>query len=524
MSPGSATSTAPGDEDMIVLDFDWTDNGSGSGFKGYMQPTSGYGNHWWATVVDGAAQTIQYFPEGQFTPIGGTYDSTLTSHSVSMKQLGDWADALNVDVSIDQTYFTSDKGASVQFDFPASVDEVEAIGDSGQFATWAIIGLSRWKTVRPTGNGLPKTEACMDLTMSSAGAVHTVSLSMNGYLIAQGTINGNGSVTLTAQNNSGVSGTVVLTYSADIALNAATFNVRWASSYTVVCGALSTTVKDTGIGDTLTAKLGPLAAGNQSWSITANSDTGVVGTALTGNVTVPGRPVAPSGLVYVSGDSTATVIRWTESTTASSFSRVYDSELNGPTDTIDAAIDNIAGVGGVKTQTLATLGAGVTGERRIIVESVLGSVESGARKILKINYIAGVVVLPRPNAPTWSIKSVTGGTNANISFQYNATGQAGVATKIDLYLVPAGSAAPADGATVDTEIALPSAVKNISVGTITATTYNGGTPLTTGWYQACVRAKTAAGTRSATIALGPPFFVSSVVLPQVATPTVTVIP
>lgn len=494
--PGYPTTVWPGDHEMGVLDFSWQDNGSGRGFTGSMQPATGYGNHFWAIVCDGSPQYIDYFPEGKVTAIAGAYDPLRTSaHQVSIEPLGDWDTDSGVDISVQQEYFVLDKGAWIEFDFQAVIEDVKAYGDSGQFSSWSISGLQRWGTVRRANGGQNKTEACLDLSMSTAASVHTVSLSLNGYLVAQGARTGNGSVTLSAQNNSGVSGTVALTYSADIALTAgATFNARWAAQYLVTCGSLNTTYNDPGLGNNLSVKIGPFAAGTYAYSIKAVSDSGVQGTAASGNVTIPGRPNAPTNLRYTGTDHTNTVVLWNAPSGSIDGYNVYDSALDMPTDTNDP----IAFVAAGTTQyAMPDLGAG-SGTRRVIVASTKSGVEDGQRKTIKIEYSAGNPVPGRPNDPSFSFLSVTGGNAINIQYVYDSTAQKGVGAFAQLFLVPEGVTL-ADNAAADASQALGTPIGRIYRGKISATTAAGVT-LTAGWYQPCVRVATS-GSESWNIAL-----------------------
>lgn len=528
MIPGYPTTGWPGDHEMALLDFTWQDNGTGLGFSGSFTPWTNYGNRFWVVVADGVPQSVVYGAEGQTTAISGTWDTTRTNHQVSIEPIFDWDSITSgIDISVlatQQDYHVLDKGVFVEFDFDAVIEDIKAYGDKGQFSSWNISGLQRWGTVRQV-NGEPRTEAALDLTMSSVGAVHTVTLSLNGYAVASGSITGNGTVTLAAQNSSGVSGTVVLAYTQDLS-SGATFNARWCQSYVVTCGGVSVTKNDEGLGNRLSATVGPIGPGVQNYSITPTSDTGVAGTAATGTVTVPGRPNAPGIPVYVSGNWTNTVIQWATAdpgTGSAPQYNIYDSELNAPTDTNDPSISGIASGSfpGTKTQTLNSLAAAAAGFRRVIVASVLGGVEDGQRKTVKIEYdSSGNVVLPRPNDPTFSLNKVSSGTTVSMNYIYNAQAQEGVATKVLLFLVPEGGTL-ADNATPDAQQNIATAVNNIARGTINANTA-GGVALTAGWYQPCIRTATAAGTRSPAINLGPPIYVSAAApsAPQNVTPTV----
>lgn len=520
MIPGYPTSLPPGGHDDFLLDFIVSDTGTGAGATVTMTPATGYGDNYWALVCDGAVQQVVYLAEGQTLTKTVFYDATRTVHSVSAAPMGQWETADGIDVVVQEMYFTVDKGRMVQIDIDAVIETVEAYGDSGQFSAWSLAGLARYTTGRPYGGRM--TEEQIDITLENSGGTYTVTLSLNGYNIAQGSRVGNGVVTLTAQNSSGVSGSVTLAFTAVIAEGDAYAVARWAKTYSVVIGLLSTTVYDTGLGNALTAILGPFAAGTYNWSNTAVSDTGVNGTAQTGTVTVPGRPEPPAALTYVSGNcgtapaTPATTISFTAATTPGATYRIYDSELNMPTDFDTVAATHIAGTGTL-TQLLPVIAIGA-GIRRVVVESVNGGIESGVRQLLMLEYDAsGNIVLPRPNVPDFrqsATAPVTAGRTINIEYTYDATEQAGVATQLKLWIFAEG--APIVFGAADGTVTLSNPVRNIYKGTISALAPADG------HFTFCVRASTAVGTLSENVTPKGPLYVANTVLAAPGTTTTVI--
>lgn len=448
MIPGYPTTVAPGEHDEFLLGFDVKDDGTGLGaIVTCEQCATGYGDTWWKLVCDERPCVIVYMKEGAaLPPTSVPYDRRKSSHTVSMVPLGDWNNDLDIDCTIQQQYFESDKGQSLMVDFPTVVVEqisYEKVPDgSRQLTSWNLSGMNRWATIAPVNRQL--TAGRFDISLVTSGAVRTLTLSFNGYVVAQGTRTvaaGNGSITLSAVNNSGISGTVTLTYTGDIASTLGAFLLlTWAHHYTVTNGTVSTTVYDNGRGNTLSAMLSGLAAGNSTITITPYSDTGQAGSPWTaGTANIPGPPGSPGVLSVVAGGAwNNTQIQFSASSTGSATYNLYDSALDQPTAISQVAATHVAG-GGTITWTLPNLAGAAAGKRRIIVTAMNGGIEDGKRQHLTIEYDAsGNVVLPRPNVPDFRYKQptpVTGGRTLNIQFTYNTAGDKGPATKVQAFII-----------------------------------------------------------------------------------------
>lgn len=77
------------------------------------------------------------------------------------------------------------------------------------------------------------TRAKLWYTIETIGADHIVRLWANKQIVASGQITGNGLVTFTENNDSGLTGQGLLTYSADIAPDEWFITLRWAAAYNV---------------------------------------------------------------------------------------------------------------------------------------------------------------------------------------------------------------------------------------------------------------------------------------------------
>ena len=497
------TSTFAGDPQDELLEFLITENELGADVL--LQARAGYGNRFWALIADGMTQQIVYLAEGDDPrKFSVAYDPDRTKHAITVVPLGDWGDTAGVDVSFVQQQFTDDKGLYLQLDWDASIETVEAYGDTAQLSSWSLAGLARFATGTPH-NGR-KTQVQMGLSLTSAGATKTITLYAGQVPVASGSRSGSGSITLSELNSSGVSGSVTLTYSADIALSAGAYIVgRWAASYSIVAGTKSATILDTGLANRLSARLGPFAAGGPyAYSITPVSDTGISGSSATGTFLIPGRPNPPGTPVYVSGHSgtapngTATSIQFTASNTVGATYRVYDSALDEPTD-LDTPVATVAAGVGPFTVTLPVIDNG-TGKRRIIVVAVAGGIEDGQRKQVTLEYVDGVYQAKRPNNPGYNFNGISAGRTLSIAYVYDATDEVGICNRLRLDLEAE------DGTVIEgTAIAIQPKVNGTSMGLLTETAPADG------WYSYRVRALTAENGISANTEFSEPEWFSDVV-------------
>jgi hypothetical protein len=476
-----------------LLDFVVEDDGTGLGAIVSLLINPGI-LPWWVLVADGIPQLVLYLSEGVRSEGNRvSYDATRGSHSVTAYPLGDWDNYDGLDVTFEQTDFEADKGKSVRVRAPAVMELIQdAWQDGAQLSNWVLSGLQRFVTCQPVP-GRP-AQAKLAVELLDVTGTRTVNLYVGNTLVATGSLVGDGSITLEEANDSGVTGSVDVAYTADIPFTDEAYVLgRWAEKYVLSTGALSKTIFDAGVGDTIQDTIGPLSAGVHTISLTAYSDSKVVGTPKTEDINVPGRPEPPGELSYVSGDWTDTTVEFEASDTPGAIYALYDvQEFDGPIHVAAPAALHIAGTGTI-SWTLPSLASAGTGKRRIIISAFNGDIEDGIRRTLTIEYAAGVVVDPRPNVPAFEYRStdpVTAGRTLNVQYVYNASAEVGVATKIQVWLLAEGDAIPPDGDTPDSEATLASPVGGISRGTVSATAPANG------HFRVLLRAATALGTQS----------------------------
>lgn len=473
--------------DMLAV-LDVADGGDGVSALVTVRALSGYGDSYWMFVVDGRVE-LRWLPEAETLQFLFLYDTRLDEHAIDPFPLGDWPTASELALESIQAGYYADKARYIRFAWTATPDIPEAFGDSQQLSNWSLTGLNR----QAAGRKHAPTQLEFDVVLTNASGTYTLTLQNETQVLASGSRVGDGTLTLTAQGESGISGTVDVAYTADLTLGTCVLRVRWPARYEIHCAtaALSfprtaeATVYDDGNRNDFSHRYGPLMAGTYHFVIRAFSDTQTEGSNTTeGTLVVPGRPQPPSTLHYLSGGYAATVIQFTKSTTTGATYRYYDSALDEPVDLHTAvSVSEVDNGDGTISATLPAIASG-TGTRRVCVVAVESGLEDGYNRTLNIEYTAGVVEPLRPSTPT-TVLSAKSGLVLTAGYTYDATGAAGVATQVRLY-------ARAEDGTITTlttqDIASGSGVVS---GTIS------GTVSAEGWYQFRVAALTAAGGESA---------------------------
>lgn len=506
MYNGLANSCPSGMAEDCLLVRDVIDFGDGTGALVRLQAMTGYGDLYWGIVCAGRVILVVFLPEGQLKEFTLYYDQGFSEQAVSIVPNGGWPDDSGIDLTVQQQFYILDKANVVEVDFDCVIEVLSAFGDAAQFSGWSLSGLRRNYNSRATDK---TTQFQIDIVLTNVAGTYTVSLQLGSLVIASGTIVGNGVVTLTAQNGSGLSGTVTLTFSGVLSLGAAYVQARWAAQYEVHCAPTLTfprspeaVVTDPGLANRLMGRV-TAAPGNNSFLVRAITDTQVTGTntAAAGTIATPGRPAPPTALALQSspGNWTNTAIQFAASPTAGATYRIYDSLLDNPTDFNAAPGTHIADAGTI-TYTLPSLGSAGTGKRRISVVAVSGGIEDGYRRTLTIEYAAGVIILPRPNVPKFSLASKNGRAVV-VNFSYDTTEQAGVGATVQLFLFRKGAAV--SFVTPANTMALPTTKGAIKSGTISATA------AADDWHQFAVLVTTAAGVQSLNTALSKPEWLST---------------
>lgn len=422
----------------------------------------GWGGFNWAIYVDDSFYSIVTLLEGVTEYFSVTpHDFNKLLHSFSLEAIGNWSFVpSNTAVGSAHFQYEEDFGDTVLVQWTANQNYL-VVGDlTAALSAWSLTGLRRAKNVATADVA---TRSKLNVTVTQSGADNTVQLLLGAQVVASGVRTGDGVVTLTEQNDSGLSGTVTVAYTSDVS---AVLLARWPKTYTIaVTGGETFTVNDDGLANKFEFKIVGLAPATYTVTITPMSDTGQAHTAtVIPSIVVQDvpDPTAFIALQAAPGDYLATNIEWLPSYTAGVTYEVYDSALDEPT-IVTASIASPA----VTTLTLPAIALGA-GKRRVIVESKKAGIESGARQSITIEYdAAGAIVLLRPNIVRYSLIDVTAGWTVNFRYEYDRTEARGNATKVAAFIVTEANLAAFDASGVaDATIALPNEVVTFASGSV----------------------------------------------------------
>lgn len=199
-----------------------------------FQPVSGY-SQFYQLVVDGKNQGLPvYVADAQPYRLKGLYSNPGLNHSYSVVGMGPWSNG-GFDATFAAILFLQSRAVSIHLEIQAVPDlfSVENAGGA-QFSNWALAAnyaISRFNTCRAVANR--PTWGELDISMATVAGTHTVTASLNGAILAQGSRVGDGVVTLSEVNSSGVQLTVTLAYSADLAIGDAVLVAAFPEQYNV---------------------------------------------------------------------------------------------------------------------------------------------------------------------------------------------------------------------------------------------------------------------------------------------------
>jgi len=484
----------------------------GGGLRARFQPLSGY-SQYWQPVFDGIQQGPPiYGDDDVVTEVIGTPNPLQSAHVVSICPLGDWSFS-NFDVTHQQLYFEAARADRIRVTMTPTV-ELFSTESASQLSSWSLTGLRRFSNCAP----YPRRpqQAYLDVTLATSGGTRTLTLKANGVTVASGTRTvaaGNGTITLAASNGSGLSGSVTLTYTADITSAALVRLIaRYPASYpihhrTSAFGGgdfprtAEGSVSDDGHSSTFVYRSNALAAGAYRVVAHQKDDAGNESTNTDGGgatATVVGVPLAPGTPVYSSGGAAATVIAFTASATTNATYNYYDSGIAGVIDFNAVTGTHIAGTGTL-TQTLPAISGTFTGYRYVVVRAVstLG-VEEGNSQMLAIEYDNGVVIALRPPNPGVGQAITIVGRTITVPCFISTSDQLIAASSLAIWLV-------ANGTPIDYTLA-PTATVSVSsaVGTVINTSIS-ATAGSDGNYQFAIRSRSASGTQSTNVDQYGPF-------------------
>lgn len=422
------------------------------------KPKAGYGDAYFAFHVQTAKVANVFLREGVeappvFAPL--PYGEELAA--VAVFRLGRLADPAYDAFRVARS-FQADEARRATVSFPWAPEVVDDTEDSGAITSaWSLAGLVYGRNVETVPG--KQTRGKLDVDITNADGVITVTLSRLGVVVAEGSAAWSGatvSVALAAVMSSGLSGSVTVDTTVAAAWSS-TLYVRWPASMQILRGLASpptvdvATVAFDGQAGAVWTEPVDLAAATYFYAWRAISDTGETG-ALSSvqSVTIPDTPAAPEDLVYDSGTAAAPVLAFTPSETVGATYRAYLADTAG-----DFDFDAPDATAAAEAEEITLPAVAYPGIVRVILRAVLDGVEEQNLDTVEIEFdAAGNHVPHRPNGAYLDAGRVvvTGGLTVQAVAVYDPADQAAAPTGVKLFARAAGGAydydTPADAAAV----------------------------------------------------------------------------
>lgn len=314
---GQPWSTPWGDPEEWTIILSVDDFGSGAAVTFHAVFSQYY-----QLVIDGKASgNPLYVAAGTEATLRGSYTGQ-APHTLSVIGQGGWSIPNLYDVSNVQTEYVAGRTDRIVLDLIGEPEQFSE-NDGGQLTDWAVNGVKRFTNCRTVP--YRSTWGEVDILLTTTGTTHLLQLLRGGILLASGSRFGNGVITLSEANGSGIAAngtnTVTLTYANDlITANGAVLETAFPVEYRVyyrigtpwtVFGNPTATVTDDGRKSTASFSSGPLATGTYYVVVHQVNEDGIESTGTTNLIVpivhVPGAPGVP---IYVSGGAGSSGMLW----------------------------------------------------------------------------------------------------------------------------------------------------------------------------------------------------------------------
>ena len=352
--------------------------------------------------------------------------------------------------------------------------------DNAKLTSWTIAGLRRLQTIQT--DKITRGEVPVAITVTGGTATVEVGTLCSG----SGAVGG--SVTLSAINESGVSGSV--TVAADTTTGTATLKARWPKSMRILRDTTNppTTIIETvpfnGADNGELVDTTILTPATYYYAYQGISDTDDIGTKSTAeSIAVTGAPDAPEDLAYVSGNAATTTVGWEASDTVGATYNIYIQNVDD--DFLNTYTPSATAAAGATSKQLPAI-TGYPGRAQVLVRAESGGIEEKNGTILALDYDAsGVYIAKRPNAPVIRAVTVSSGLSMAVACTYTTNDESASPASLQLFTrTPSGSynfTSPDATASLGTESG------GVRTGTVSAT------KVTDGWYFATVKTVTSGG-------------------------------
>jgi len=465
------------------------------------QAMTGWGGAVWVLLVDNVFSQPFVIPDSRRVSVPFTVDVGQETHFIYVICLGWWPEPpARAPLDLVRANLEDAVATAIEVEIPTAATIRGAYDDEDQFSNWVLTGLRRFTNTERVANW--KTRASLGLVLSSAGSDYTVELYQGARKVASGSRTGNGEVSLSEEDESGISGTVDLAYSQDLALTDGAYVLAtWAASFQIYDGTdLLATAWDNGRANRLRRRLDNLDPDTYSIRLKSVSDAGNTSSyGSSAAATINPLPPTPATAVYLSGNYTNTQIRITsptpawaastayakrawvtpsggpagyayECTTAGTSAAdepswpttpgqtvedgtitwtcreevtyaVYDSALDEPSDVsnVNGHKKTASAAAGNVDVSLDTLAAAAAGVRRVQIHCVSDGIQDPVGLTLEIEYDASGDVVPvAPNDPAVALRSISGRT-VTLGYVYDPGDQSVAPATVKMWLVAEGA-------------------------------------------------------------------------------------
>ena len=436
-----------------------------------FRPRADYGDAYFGIYRNARFVRNLYAPEAQETVLHIDVPPGETAASILVLRLGGMSDTTYSIERVARTFETANaQRATIRWNWPI---DVLGTPENADLTLWSLTGLRYRQAFHPPHQA---TRGILKIDVTVAGGNATVTVKSGNQKLAEGTGAVGGSVTLTQQNDSGVSGSV--TVAADVATSTNDdLYVRWPKEMRILRGASpspTTLVKTISFNRSDKARWteeSDLAADTYFYRVQPTADSGETlgGFSATVNLIIPATPDPPSSMAYSSGAAANTVVSFTASPTAGATYRAYVQNPGGAPPNMD--LPDATASAGATTIALPAI-TGFPGTARVWVRAVSGSIEERNNEVLEIEYDAGGArVTPRPNDASLIPGSILqlSGKQVKIDCVYDPADEKSVATQVRLFSrVPSGSYNFSSPEDTQTLVAGPTGMKTAQL-TVTQT-------------------------------------------------------
>lgn len=304
MFVGGCVSAAPGDTTDMIRGFA-TDTMSGNVLRSKVDTWGYYRDRYFAVFSNGVYTGQNYLaPIDSDLTIPLNLGAGTTIGSIYLEDAGDWS-SFNTDYypKGNVEYFDSLTAQRLQLTWTASYTLSTVRGDT-QLSSISITGAKRFRNCAAVPER--STRGRVSYSITTVSGTHIVRFWSGDFLVAEGSLSGNGAITCSPSNYSGMTVTGTLTYTGDVAPNTAFIDIRWPASYQIHYSKSSlsyprtpeATAKDSGT-DAYLYLSAVLSGGTWNWNVLQVDDDGDVqttGIPTTTAQTINAPPASPTNL------------------------------------------------------------------------------------------------------------------------------------------------------------------------------------------------------------------------------------